>query len=120
VRWYLWALLLWLAWFPILCALVQLVRAVAGRRRLRRATSTNVKLFGMPDGEYVPRTPLPQADAWAWDEDDVAAIICPACLRMNELHRQNPRLTVDQLDALVKRQIALGHCRAHSYADAPD
>jgi hypothetical protein len=56
---------------------------------------------------------------WKWDETEPLAI-CPACLRMRQLHKQHPRLRLEQLEAIVRRQITLGHCRAHSYADAPD
>lgn len=51
---------------------------------------------------------------------DEAAAPCPACAKMRELHQRYPKLSVEQLDAIVRRLIALGRCDAHHYADAPD
>lgn len=48
------------------------------------------------------------------------AVPCPACAKMRELHQRYPKLSVEQLDAIVRRLIALGRCHAHHYADAPD
>lgn len=54
------------------------------------------------------------------DEEDDDLPLCPACIRMCALRQRYPKLTVDQVDAIVRRQIALGTCRPHAYADAPD
>jgi len=39
---------------------------------------------------------------------------CPACQQLITLSRENPRLSLHRLDALVRRQIVLGRCPPHS------
>ncbi len=91
-------------------------------RRLRpgRRIARRVAPLGLLPSEWSRAEADLAAAERALDAARAAAHACPACSRMAVVAAECPKLTLDQVDAIVQRQIALGRCAAHSYADATE
>ena len=89
----------WVTWLLAAFMVRRVYDTIATNRRLKRLlTEAEVRQ------QY--------GDDWEGFLDEQPPM-CPACCRLLELHRANPRLSLGQLNAVIERQVAAGRCPQH-------